>query len=176
MKKIVFFMIMFPVLVSAQVFNTGTTLKSGKMTLGSYPLIGDGFSILMKAGYGLNHGLDLCFNIGTGAIGDYFGLDVEKMLISDKKISVSAAGGAHLAGENGGLDMTLNASLPVKKAIVVYSGIDADLVFGDNSAIPIWLLVGSEIGFRSNLNLLFEINIGFNDAENQLGLGFNYYF
>jgi len=175
-KKIIliYMTLLIPIFLSAQVFNTGQTLKRGKMTLGLFPTIySSDFYIFMDGGYGLSKGADVNFKIGAGPI-SYFGADYEMTLRSVSPY-ISLSGGMHYFGESLGLDGTLNFTYPADKAWNIYSGLDMDININGNPNIPIWLFAGAEFGYRQNITLLFEVDLGFNGAGNNIGLGLGIY-
>ena len=99
--------VMLTLQTSAQIFNTGQTLKKGTFSLGLEPTLhidggADGFIFFAHAGYGIRSGLDVGLKFGLGDP-TYFGADLEFALGS----RLSLAAGVHNYN-NFGLDGTLN--------------------------------------------------------------------
>jgi len=169
----------------AQVFNTSQTLKTGKGSLGinGAMLNGTGddeFGIYLNGGYGISRGIDLGGKIGIGFEETYFGIDLEYIL---RGISpyISVSGGAHMWGDPG-LDGTLNLTFPLNRQLHLYSGLDMDINFvevGDEKETftPFWWFIGTEVAFKKNLTLLFEMDIDLNDdaAYSIFNFGLNFY-
>ncbi|HDR03765.1 MAG TPA: hypothetical protein ENN84_00775 [Candidatus Marinimicrobia bacterium] len=161
--------------LSAQVVNTASTLKVGKMSVGVYPLISDGFNLalLFDGGYGLKKGMDLRAQLAVGGGNSYLGFDVEKIMRSSKPM-ISFSGGAHLTG-GAGLDATLNFSSSLNRDITLFAGLDTDLELGDAIFVPMWLFVGGEMAFRKKMTLILELDAAVNDASSRLVIGANFY-
>ncbi len=197
MKKILFLVILLTSLsISyAQIFETGQTLRSGKASIGINPALfsdsgANDFAFYVHGGYGLMRAMDIGLKLGFGHDDTYFGANVEWML-RGKSPSISFATGVHSCGDIG-LDGTLNFSFPINRMVIFYSGLDMDMVFGekrefnedkqkmeDKSDIyfPTWIFLGIEIGFRRNVNIILEAEIGLGDrSPNIIGGGFNFYF
>ncbi len=186
MSTIKFFLILIILVftVNAQVFNTAQTLKPGKGSLGITAAIIDGnsnseFGVFFNGGYGLSRGLDLGAKIGIGFDETYFGLDLEYVL---RGISpyISVAGGAHMWGDPG-LDGTLNFTFPLNRQLKLYSGLDLDINFvevgdGRETFTPFWWFIGTEVAFKKNMTLLFEMDLDLNDdAYSIFNFGLNFY-
>jgi hypothetical protein len=161
--------------IQAQVVNTASTLKAGKMSVGVFPVINDGFNLalLFDGGYGISKGLDLRGQLAVGGGNIYVGFDVEKVMRSAKPM-ISFSGGAHLAG-SAGLDATLNFSTPLNKQMNLFGGLDTDLELGESIAVPMWLFIGGEMGFRKQMTLILELDAAMNDASSRLLIGANFY-
>ena len=172
-------LIIIPVSLQAQVFDTGQTMKKGKASIGVNPVIynngGTDFTLFLHGAYGFRKGSDLGVKLGVGGNETYFGVDVEWVL---RRISpyISFSGGAHTFGDIG-IDGTLNFTIPVNRQVNLYSGMDTDIVLTKDIQFPLWIFVGVEMGFRKNLNLLLEVEAGINnDAPyNVFGVGFYFY-
>ncbi|MEA3317444.1 MAG: hypothetical protein U9R54_05765 [Bacteroidota bacterium] len=184
MKKslIILIVSLFSIASQAQVFNTGQTLKKGVLSLGVEPVMhinggANGFVLFAHAGYGLKSGIDVAVKFGLDNP-KYFGADLEFAL--GKRFSVAV--GAHNYN-NFGLDGTFNFVFPINSDVRIYSGLDADINFWTdsndelNTNIPFWIPVGLEVGLSSNMNLIFESEIGINNnAYHIIGGGLNFYF
>jgi hypothetical protein len=163
---------------SAQVFNTGQTLKAKTFSVGFEPAVlingSNEFMLFLHGGYGLKSGIDFGLNVGVLGPENYFGADVEFAIA--KRISISA--GAHDFGAFG-LDGTLNFTIPIKSGIRLFSGLDLDVDFPENNDTQflLWLPVGLDIGIKKNMSFIFEAEIGLTDpAYNLIGGGLNFYF
>lgn len=176
------------VLVNAQVFNTGQTLKKGVAALGIEPAIQvnggvNGPILYGHAGYGLTSGIDVSAKVGVGRLNTYYvGADVEFALLKH----MSLAFGAHKSGDFG-VDGTFLFDIPVKNKAVIYSGADSDVNFGTkiNSSgqevndvnVLVWVPIGVEIRISKSVHFLFETSIGVSpDAYHLIGGGINLYF
>jgi hypothetical protein len=165
----------------AQVFNTAQTLRQGKFSLGLEPTIydreGDNeTAFFIHGGYGINRGLDLGIKLGLGMDETYIGADLEWMLRAlSPYISISA--GAHMFHDVG-IDGTLNVTFPLNRQLWLYTGLDMDIVFGeDDTYIPFWLPVGLEVAIRPNMTIILEVEAGLNDeAYHIFGGGILFYF
>ena len=52
-----------------------------------------------------------------------------------------------------------------------------DLVFSEDTGIPLWLPIGLEVGIRKNMTLILEVEAALDDdAYNIFGGGINFYF
>lgn len=179
MKKILslIFVILIANTLNAQVFNTANTLSKNKFSATGAPIFYDGGMMLMgKIGYGIKYGSDIAMTMGFGDV-SYLGVDMEKVLSWEKldNLVMSFSSGVHYS--NGfGIDGTLNLSIPLDKSLVLYGGVDMDLNLTNGSGLPAWFFVGAEYGLKNRLTLLGEVDLGFNDAGNMLGIGVCYYF
>ena len=179
-KTLILSALLLVTLLNAQVFNTAQTLRTGKFSLGLEPAIYDigdnDVSFFIHGGYGINRGLDLGIKLGLGAMDEtYFSADLEWMLRGlSPYISVST--GAHILNDVG-IDGTLNITFPLSRQVWLYTGLDLDIIFADDTVIPLWIPVGLEVGIRRNMNLILEVEAGLNDeAYNIFGGGINFYF
>jgi hypothetical protein len=162
--------------LNAQVFNTSSTLKRGQFSAGFEPGLyidgGNDFTLFLHGGAGLASGVDLGIKVGLLEGTTYFGGDVEFAL--GKRFSISA--GAH-SEDVFGLDGTALFTFPLRKGIHLYTGLDADIDFYDDVAMPLWVPLGLEIGMNKNMTFLFESEINLTDAGRHfLGGGLNFYF
>lgn len=180
MKKVCVSILLFMFsLLHAQVFNTAQTLRTGTLTLGLEPVIYDtgnnDAALFIHGGYGISRGLDLGIKLGLGLDDTYFGADLEWLLRGvSPYISVSA--GAHMYHDVG-IDGTLNITFPLSRQVWLYSGLDMDVVFSEDTGIPLWLPIGLEVGIRKNMTLILEVEAALNDdAYNIFGGGINFYF
>ncbi len=179
MKKIILLIIMVSLFIndtSAQVFNTGQTLKKGVFSVGIEPAIhlnggADGAMLYVHAGYGVKKGMDIAITAGLGRLNArYVGANIEFAFANRMSFAV----GAHESG-NFGLDGTFLFDIPIKNGIAIYLGLDSDLNFGSKINALIWIPVGVEIVISERLNLLFESCIGIN-TYHIIGGGVNFYF
>lgn len=179
MKKIVMLVAILSLITSlnAQVFNTANTLSRDKFSAAAAPVFSDGDLMLLgKLGYGLKYGTDIALTMGFGN-NSYLGADMEKVLTFEKLdyLVMSFAGGVHYSS-GFGLDGTLNMSVPLDKSLVLFGGLDMDLVLTDGSGLPTYLFIGAEYNLKSRLTFLGEVDLGINDAGNMLSAGICYYF
>lgn len=178
MKKLLIIPLIFISLgLSAQIFNTSSTLGRGKFSAGFEPGIyaggGNEFTLFLHGGIGITSGADLGLKVGLLNGATYVGGDVEFAL--GKRFSLSA--GAHSWGDFG-LDATALFTFPLKSGVGLYTGLDMDIVFAENETyIPLWLPIGLEIKMRSNMAFLFEAEINLTDyGYHFFGGGLNFYF
>jgi hypothetical protein len=190
MRKLILISLLFIISVNAQVFNTAQTLKSNSVNIGLNPAVLDeDFGFFLHGGYGISPGFDLGLKLGLGLPETYFGADFEWVLRGISPF-ISVAAGGHSFGDIG-LDGTLNFTFPINRQVHFYSGMDMDINFVEiekvnsqtqnieketDTMIPLWLFVGTEIGFRKNMTILLEVEISLNaDAYNIFGGGINFY-
>ena len=163
--------------VSAQVFNTASTLKKGQFSVGFEPGVyanGDSdFSLFLHGGAGLTSNVDLGVKIGLLNGDTYIGGDVEFAL--GRRFSLSF--GAHSQNEFG-IDGTALFTFPLKKGIGLYTGFDADIWFiDDETYMPMWIPVGLQIKMKSNMAFLFEAEINVTDVgRHYIGGGLSFFF
>jgi len=156
------------VILPAQVLENAWTLRSGKMNLGAFltDYENDDLGIFVTGGYGLGPGTDLGLRLGLGYFETYFGANVEWMLKGGKP-AISLAAGAHVFNDLG-LDGTLNLTFPASRQINIYTGLDMDINFVEirdekDTRVPVWLLLGTEIGLKSDVALLIELEFDLSD-------------
>ncbi len=163
--------VLFSTMLSAQVFNTGETLKPKTFSLGIEPAYYlDDFKLFLHGSYGIKKGIDVSMKLGLGGE-TYFGADVEWALAP----RISLATGAHVLGDFG-LDGTILFSLPVRKDARVFTGVDMDIVFADEVVVPVWIPLGVELGIKNNMSFILEGEIPIIDADPILGGGVVFYF
>jgi hypothetical protein len=77
-----------------------------------------------------------------------------------------------------GLDGTLLTSIPIRKDIRLFAGVDLDINFYSRTpSFLIWVPVGAEIGIHKNISLIGEFSIALTSpAYNLVGFGAKYYF
>jgi len=170
-----------PSFSQAQVFGTGQTLRSGRASFGFEPaFLSNGgnneFYMFFHGGYGIKSGLDMGVKLGVLGPQTYIGADFEWNLRPSNP-AISLAVGAHNFIDIG-LDGTLNMSFRVNGDVQMFTGLDVDIEFTEPEALtPLWLPIGLELGFRRNVDLVFEVEVGLNDdAWNVIGGGLNFYF
>jgi hypothetical protein len=185
MKKLLFIpFLLISLGLSAQVFNTSSTLKRRSFSVGFEPGVyaggGSSFALFLHGGVGITSNVDLGLKIGLIDGPEYIGGDVEFDL--GKYFSLSA--GAHSWG-NFGLDATGLFTFPIKSDVHLYTGLDMDIVFEgddnnentDDTHIPLWIPIGLEVKMRSNMAFLFEAEINVTDyGRHFFGGGLNFYF
>jgi hypothetical protein len=172
-----FLSIVIMVSLSAQVFNTSSTLKRGQFSAGFEPGIyingGNDFNLFLHGGAGITNSAD--FGLKLGVLGDnvYIGGDVEFRL--GKIFSLSA--GAHSWGDFG-LDATGLFTFKIGNSINIYTGLDLDIEFiNDDIYFPLMLPIGLEIPLKSNILFVFESEIRLSDTGyNFIGGGLNFVF
>jgi len=141
----------------------------------------NGLIFFVHAGYGFKSGINGNIRVGAGSP-SYFGADIEFALAPSLSLSL----GAHNFGEFG-LDGTFNAVIPIKGDVRLFTGLDADIIFGEklnkegdevlDISVPFWIPIGLEIGLSKSVQLLFEAEIGLNGpAYHVIGGGVNFYF
>jgi hypothetical protein len=166
-----------PVLSWSQVFNTATTLKPGKISLGLNPVVyNEDFGLFLHGGIGIVPGVDLALHYGFLDYDDYFGADIEWRLLSGKP-SLSLITGAH-KHYDAGLDLGLNLSFPIASKFQLYTGIDTDINFGHGDSYShVWLPIGVEIPLKTKMSFMFEAEIPLNNyAFSIFGGGISFYF
>ncbi len=185
MRKILFLSIftVLSVSLSAQVFNTSSTLKRKQFSAGFEPgfyITGDAdFNLFLHGGIGLTKGIDLGLKLGVlSGYDTYIGGDVEFNL--GRRFSLSA--GAHSFG-GFGLDATGLFTFPIRGVANLYTGLDVDMNFYDNGEdngndvdFPLWLPIGIEIPMGNRMSFLFESEICLTDNFHYLGGGLNFFF
>jgi hypothetical protein len=179
MKKIFLFFLLISTIsfASAQVFNTGQTLKPKAFSIGIEPAVfingGADFILFLHGGAGLTKGVDFGLTIGVLGPDEYFGADVEFAIAKN----MSIAAGAHHFG-NFGIDGTFNLTFPIRQDVRLFTGADLDVNFPkDNVSFLLWLPIGVEIGLKSNMSFIFEAEIGLTSPSYHLiGGGLNFYF
>ena len=183
MKKclIVIIFILVPVVLNAQIFGTGQTLRRGKTSIGVNPAFymtegDDELYLYLHLGHGIRRGLDLGAKVSV--IGDetYFGADLEWRL-TRRSPFISVSAGGHKFSDFG-VDATLNATFPLQRKINLYFGGDMDIEFVEPESItPFWAFVGLDISLSRKMGLLLEGCMGINDeATDILSGGLNFYF
>jgi len=167
-KVIILFLLLISTALFAQVLENAGTLPTGKANLGVFLVdyANDDLGLFVNGGYGLGPGYDLGMQLGVGYSETYFGADVEWLLKAGKP-AISVAAGAHVFNDLG-LDGTLNFTFPINRQIDLYTGLDMDINFvkvGErkDTQVPFWLFLGTEVGLRSDINLLFELELDLND-------------
>lgn len=179
MKKLIVFLFILsiPFISWSQVFNTATTLKPGKVSLGLNPVVfNDDFGLFLHGGIGIVNGVDLAVHYGFLNYNDYFGADLEWRLLSGKP-SLSLITGAHKIYDSG-LDLGLNLSFPIASKFQLYTGLDSDINFGSgHNYSQVWLPIGVEIPLKSKMSFMFEAELPINeDAYSIFGGGLAFYF
>ena len=181
MKGIIFCMLTILILISsspAQVLNSSGTLRQGKFQVGAFLVDYENadIGIFGTGSYGLGPGFDLGVRLGLGYHETYLGADLE-WIVTTVKPFLSIAAGAHVFSDPG-LDGTLNITFPINNQVHLYSGLDMDINFAEvkqnnprtgrleenkDTRVPIWIFVGTEIGLRNNMSVLFELELDVSD-------------
>jgi len=163
----------------AQVCNTASTLRPGRFSIGLAPVInvdhGHDVDFFINMGMGLTHSVDLSIKMILDEP-NYFGGDCEIVLLSGFP-TISIAPGLHFADDLG-LDAAFNISLPIRRIIAIYGGLDADVNFHDGgTSFPLWGFIGFQAMMRKSLALFMETDIGANDgAPDLFDFGINVFF
>ncbi|MCG8698991.1 MAG: hypothetical protein MI922_13130 [Bacteroidales bacterium] len=173
------FLLAFTFIAQSQVFNTSTTLRPGKFSVGIEPVIyvpNNDFSLFMHGGVGLAKSIDFGAKLGVFRNDVYIGGDIEFSLARFFSLSF----GAHSHG-NFALDGTALFTFPLGKPANLYTGLDSDVVFiknpKDDVRFPLWIPLGLEVKVKRGIAFLFEAEIAANDpAEHMIGGGFNFFF
>ncbi|MBN2281745.1 MAG: hypothetical protein JXQ65_14280 [Candidatus Marinimicrobia bacterium] len=177
MKRSILIILSLAILLHAQVFNTARTLNKSKLSAtGGYGFYDGGGVVVAKFGYGLGNQRDLALTMGFGDF-SYLGLDFEKVLPWENLdyLTMSLAPGIHYS-DGFVLDLTWNCSVPLDKSLILFSGLDMDLLINEGSGVPLSWFVGMELAFQRRLTLLGEYDLGLNNAGNCFGLGLCFYF
>lgn len=171
MRKIIFLILIVPILMSAQVMNTARVLNNNEAAIQVYPSFrGKNPYIYLAGEYGLQNAMDVQVNFGAGK-NPYLGANLEKVFIK-KDYVISAAGGAHFSSD-AGLNVNGNMTYPVANVLDIYGGLDMELNFGNSIETPVWLYIGNAINYDKNLQFFLEVAVGV-DADNIISLGINY--
>jgi hypothetical protein len=182
MKKIILFSILMGMsaLVSSQVFNSSTRLKTGQFSAGFEPAIitsgnYDDFMLYLHGGYGLKSNIDLGLDLGVLGDENYIGADVEFAL--SKKFTLGA--GFHDFYDFG-IDGTALFTFPLTSSAKLSTGLDMDIVFAENDDyVPIWIPINIQIGLKKNMIFMLEANIDtklIDDSYTFLGGGLQFLF
>lgn len=164
MKRILFVFICLLITATTfgQVFNTASTMKKGKLSLGLNPAYyNDNLGLFVHGNAGIISGIDLSIKYGLLDGSDYFGTDLEWGLIQ-KKLSVSLTTGVHYINDIG-LDVSLNISTALKRDVHFYSGIDTDLELANDIDMLLWIPIGVDLRIKSKLSFILEAEIPVND-------------
>lgn len=160
MKKIVsvFICLLFASATFGQVFNTAGILKKGKISLGLNPsYYNDNLGFFIHGNVGVLSGIDFSCKYGFLDGSNYIGGDLEWEIMS-RKPSLSVTTGAHYINDIG-LDCSLNISTSIKKGVYVYSGVDTDIEFANDTYLLLWIPVGVDLRIKSKLSFIFEAEI-----------------
>ena len=152
LRKMIFIAILLPVLLQAQIFGTGQTLRKGKTSIGLNPSVyqfegKDDFYLYLHCGHGIRRGMDLGIKLGLLGEETFIGADLEFNLHRTSPF-ISFGTGAH-SFHDVGLDETLNITIPLGSGLDLYSGFDMDIEFVEPETLtPMWLFLGFEINFQ----------------------------
>lgn len=178
MKKltIILFLSVFSAGICAQRFNTASTLKHRSISLGINPVLWNQEpGVFVHGGYGLTSGLDLGVRYGVLEGSDYFGADLEYLLLSGQP-NVSVYGGGHTWWDMG-IDIGGSVSIPLGQVAELFSGLDLDINFGNDTRLLGWIPIGVEVYLQRKLSFLLEADVPFTeDAFNIFGGGVMFYF
>jgi hypothetical protein len=183
MKKILLITACFclPLLAFSQVFNTASTLKPGKFSLGIEPVVYDNdLGLFLHGGVGLKSGVDLSLKYGFLKYDDYFGADLEWRLLAGKP-NISLTTGGHIQHDLG-LDLGLNLSFPVTAGAELYTGLDSDINFYEDpvgTKFLAWLPIGIQLSLKPQMSFMLEAEIALSESwytPNIFGGGLAFYF
>ena len=189
MKKILLSLLaitFFANILTAQVFNTGQTIKTGEVAFGVSPTYYNSNSgtlaLFLHAGYGISDDLDFGFRFGFFDGVNYIGGDIEKNFYHQNNLAISLTAGVHGWKDVGvGVDVTGNLTLQIEQ-FEVYSGLDVDVDFmktldGRDSRTNIWIPIGFNANIMDDLELILEANIALSENVNSIFCGgLVYYF
>ena len=168
-----------PVLLTAQVFGTGETLRKGKSSVGInsfYSAMDENKKVYLfvHLGHGIGQACDIDVKVGFTGDETYLGADAEWQL-TRRNVFVSFTGGAHKF-INFGMDAILNVMLPMGRNSGVYLGTDLDIEFEKKEVItPFWLFIGMKINLSRKTCLLVTMEGAMNDeASNILSAGLKF--
>jgi hypothetical protein len=166
-------------LSSGQVCNTATTLRPGQFAIAMAPVIyprGGGPDFYINAGVGIARQMDLSLKLIVNGYTPYFGGDFEFVILSGFP-TISLAAGMH-SRDNLGMDATFNLTLPIRRVVSLYGGVDSDIEFYEHeTGFPLWGFAGMQVMVRKHFGLFMEAEIGVNDgAPDMLDLGFQVFF
>jgi hypothetical protein len=164
---------------AGQVCNTATTLRPGQFSIGIAPIIyphGGDADLFLNAGVGIARSMDLSLKAIVNGHTNYFGGDFEFVVVSGFP-TISLAAGMH-SRDNLGIDGTFNLTLPIRRVVSLYGGVDADIEFRhDETGFPLWGFAGFQVMARRHFGLFMEIDLGINDgAPDMLDLGMQVFF
>jgi hypothetical protein len=165
---------------SGQVCNTATILRPGRFSIGIAPVIytryNNDLDLYLNAGVGITRDMDLSIKLILDDYSTYFGGDFEFVILSGIP-TISLAAGMH-SSYNLGVDATFNLSLPIRKILSLYGGLDGDIEFYDHgTGFPLWGFLGLQVMVRRHLGLFMEIDVGIHDfAPDMLDIGINVFF
>lgn len=158
--------------LTAQVFNTGLTLRGGEISIGINPAYyntaSGNLGLYLHGGYGISKKLDIAFKYGLFDGANYIGGDLEYNVLKKGNIHFSVSSGLHgWKGISIGADFTGNITFQVNK-MEFYSGLDLDVDFIKTSAdrVPntkIWLPIGFNTNIMDKLELILEADIAINN-------------
>ena len=177
--KLTLIVLLFPVLAFSQVFNTASTLKPLKFSLGIEPCVfNNDFGLFLHGGVGIKSGIDFAMKYGILDGADYFGADLEWRLMGGGKPNISLVTGGHTLYSIFGLDLGLNLSFPITSGVGLYTGLDLDINFPpDDVRLDAWIPVGVEISMRNSMSFLMEAEIPLNSPSYFVfGGGIAFYF
>ncbi|RMH87223.1 MAG: hypothetical protein D6681_15595 [Calditrichaeota bacterium] len=162
-----------------QIFQTAEALNRGDFSVGFSPVFfshrgAEDFSLYVHGALGVDRRLEVDAKLGVGDPATYFGMALKGQLTRTAP-HVSISGGFHVF-DDFGLDGTANLTFPVNPYVDLYTGLDMDMVFATETFTPFWLLIGTEIAYRRQVNLLLEVELGLNDeAANIITVGAKFY-
>ncbi len=164
---------------NAQVFGSPQMLGKGKGNFGMMPtlLVNDGNDQLMlflNGGYGIAQGVDLGMKLGVFGNSNFVGMDVQ----FSKSKNFSFAAGIHSFNDVA-LDLTGLLSFNVGKGARLATGLDADIVFANNTRVPVWIPINLEVWIKENMTFMLEADIDtklFSNSYHLISAGFQVYF
>lgn len=161
----------------AQTFNTGKILRPGQFSAGINPVLNEkDLAMFLHGGYGINKKIDLAVKYGIFDGEDYIGADLEWSLKNTSRYQLSLITGGHMRNDFG-LDAGLCISLPVGSYASVFSGIDLDLEFANETQHYTWVPLGVELSWKNRMSIILEADIPMSEwAWNIFGGGIALYF
>lgn len=178
----------------AQIFNSADIIKPKQTALAINPVLlndlsHDDAGMFLHAEYGLGSAMQLSGQLGMGFDETYVGIMVEKSMINTLPL-ISLAAGIH-SFKDIGIDAVLNISVPVNKVVMLYGGLDTELLFAEKKELNVrtltwetksdtrfltWFFLGMELPIGRNMHVLAEIEIGIaEEAYNLFGTGLKFY-
>jgi hypothetical protein len=155
----------------APVNNTATVLPSGQLSVAGESMMKfdaikfGGFGVV---NYGIGRNLDVSGRFGYSPMSEkgYFGADTEVNLVRRSDgMSASFAGGMHYSRDFG-IDVTALMSWKMR-TMQPYVGIDADIIFADETNLPIDLIIGTQMPLRKNIAFVAELGVALYETGNK---------
>nr|WP_321454298.1 hypothetical protein [uncultured Carboxylicivirga sp.] len=166
-------------MVNAQVLNTSHTVGKGKGNFGIMPTLfvnggSDEFMLFMNGTYGINHGVDLGLKLGVFGNSNFIGMDVA----FSKAKNFTLAGGFH-SFDDFAMDLTGLVGFNMGKGARLSTGLDMDIVFANETRVPVWVPINLEIWVKENMTFMMEADIDtklFDQSYHLISAGVQIYF